>query len=202
MHPTCESFREALSARLDGQDAPLRLDAVRAHLVGCAECRAYEDGALRIDLAVAAARAKPVRDGTPDVLAAAAAGRDREQSDARLRGLLGLAALAQLVLAVTTVTGLAGVHLAADLAVYELAAAGGLAAVAWRPSLAAGLLPTVALAAVAGLVVAVLGVVGGTGLAPELPHLVLAVAVWPLVVLAGQQPRADGLPARWGVGGG
>jgi len=194
MRPSCESVRESLSARLDGEHAPLAGAVVRDHLAGCAGCRAHEDGVLRIDLAVAAARAHPVRDGTADVLVGAAS--DRGQALGRLRGLLGLAALAQLVLAVTTLTGLAGEHLAADLAVYELAAAGGLAAVAWRPALAAGLLPTVGLAAVAGLVVAVLGVVGGTGLAPELPHLVLAVAVWPLAALAVQQPRVDSLAAR------
>lgn len=195
MGPTCVSVRESISARLDGEQALLDDDVVRRHLAGCVGCREFEDGALRVDLAVAAVRARPVRDGTADVLVGAAAARGARAPE-RLRGLLALAALAQLVLAVTTLTGLAGEHLAADLAVYELAAAGGLAAVAWRPGLAAGLLPTVALAAVAGLVVAVLGVVGGTGVAPELPHLVLAVAVWPLAVLAGQQPRVDSLPAR------
>jgi predicted anti-sigma-YlaC factor YlaD len=40
MH-SCERYREALSARLDGEHPGIAEDLIDAHLVGCADCRAW-----------------------------------------------------------------------------------------------------------------------------------------------------------------
>lgn len=44
----CEDVREALSARLDGEEVPLSDAAVDAHLAGCRGCEAFRVGAARL----------------------------------------------------------------------------------------------------------------------------------------------------------
>jgi predicted anti-sigma-YlaC factor YlaD len=187
-----ELVHEHLSARLDGEPGPLDDAVVEAHLVGCEACRDHAAGLARLEPLVAAFVARPTGDGTAEVLAGAwgRAGAAAAPPPARLLGLqrlLGLAAVVQAVLAVTTllrVVDPAGTHVGGDLGAYELAAAVGLATAAWRPRLAAGVLPMVGLAAVAGLGLLVSDLAAGLGVVGELRHLVLVVACWPLVVLA------------------
>jgi predicted anti-sigma-YlaC factor YlaD len=40
---SCERYREALSARLDGEDPGISEDAIESHLVSCSDCRAWVD---------------------------------------------------------------------------------------------------------------------------------------------------------------
>lgn len=187
MQDTCQNVRSALSAHTDGEDAPLSIPEVDRHVHACADCTAFAAELLLLDERVAAYRRVPVEDGTADVLAAAVAQEARRlgPTAGQLRGLLALAAIVQLVVGVTALVGGLGDHVARDLAFFELAAAGGLGAAAWRPPLAAGLLPMIAVAAAFG-VVAMLGdaLAGTTSVAAEVAHLVLLVATWPLAVLA------------------
>lgn len=188
MATDCEPVRAALSALLDGEDPLLPQAVVDEHVVTCDGCTAYAATLPRLGERVAAFRALPVPDRT-DLVMSGAATRVREQhgpSSSDLRGLLWLAAGVQMIVAVFSVLGVGGAgHVVRDLAVLEIATAGGLAAVAWRPSLAPGVLPVIAVAAVAGSVASVGDVlVGASSVAAELSHLVLLVATWPLVVLA------------------
>ena len=45
---TATQCREALSARLDGEESPAERDAIAAHLTGCAACRRFADEAARV----------------------------------------------------------------------------------------------------------------------------------------------------------
>lgn len=189
----CDEVRTALSARADGEDAPLPISEVDGHVRGCDGCTRFAADLTLLDERVAAFRRAPVPDRTATILAAAGAERRAATSGAsleQLRWLLGLAAVVQVVLAVTTLLGMNGDHALRDLAALELAAGIGLGAATWRPQFAAGLLPVVAVAALFGVATIVGDTVTGTAsLATELAHVVLAVACWPLVALArGQAP--------------
>lgn len=187
---SCDDVQDHLSSVHDGEGPVLAPAPVADHMAGCVDCTRFVAGLAELDDHVAAFVGRPVPDGTADVLVASAARRASTgaTSTLALRRLLGLAAAVQAVLAVLTLFELGGqdVHALGDLAVYELAAAAGLATVAVRPALAAGLLPTIGLAAVAGLGLVVAALVGGASPAGELGHLVLVVACWPLAVLASR----------------
>ncbi|MFT4745219.1 MAG: putative anti-sigma-YlaC factor YlaD [Nitriliruptoraceae bacterium] len=199
MDTSCTTYREALSARIDGERHELRIEVVDAHVLGRAACTSFSAGLPMLGERVAALLVVPIADGTAGVLAAAGAARLRApgRAEGELRGLLGLAASVQLVLALVALSSIAGDHIARDLVMFELAAAGGLAAAAWRPVFAVGLLPMVALAALAGVVAMGIDISTGTStLAAELPHFILAVAVWPLLALARRQGLAATVASR------
>lgn len=185
----CTDVRAALSAHTDGEEAPLSIREVDDHVHACASCTTFAAELSLLDERVEAHRRVPIEDRTAAILAAAAAEEEQDRRTGptlvQLRGLLWLAATVQLVVGITALAGVGGDHVARDLAIFELAAGGGLGAAAWRPQLAAGVLPMVAVAAFFGLA-AMLGdiVAGATSVAAEVAHLVLLVACWPLAVLA------------------
>lgn len=147
----CDRCREAVSARLDGQD-----DAdptVDDHLVTCLACQAWRADAValahRVDLHVA----EPVPDRSAAILAALAAEVVAEEQAAHDEALLpwraGLAALGvvQLLLAVPVLLGSepgAGVHVAREMGSFDVALAVGFLFAAWRPARAWGMVPLVA----------------------------------------------------------
>jgi predicted anti-sigma-YlaC factor YlaD len=45
---SCDGYRQALSARLDGEDPGMAEDALKAHLFSCTDCRAWVDAAERL----------------------------------------------------------------------------------------------------------------------------------------------------------
>jgi predicted anti-sigma-YlaC factor YlaD len=185
MEHGCDDVRVSLSAHTDGEDGPLSIQQVDDHVHGCEQCTLFAAELSLLDERVATFLRVPVEDRTAAILTAAAEERPTTgPSIAQLRGLLGLAAAVQVIIGVLALVG-GGDHVARDLAFFELAAGGGLGAAAWRPRLAAGLLPVVGVAAAFGLV-ALVGEVamGSVSLATELGHLVLLVATWPLATLA------------------
>lgn len=189
MSHQCSDVRTSLSAHTDGEDAPLSIREVDEHVHACASCTAFAAELSLLDERVETHRRVPIQDRTAAIIAAAAqveaAAHRTAPTMGQLRGLLWLAAAVQLIVAVTGLAGIGGDHVARDLAIFELAAAGGLGAAAWRPHLAAGLLPMIAVAAGFGLVTMIGdAVVGSISVAAELAHLVLLVATWPLAVLA------------------
>jgi hypothetical protein len=58
----CTHCREALSARLDGEDSATDSGAVEAHLLTCPACRQFSDDAARITKLACSAVATPVPD--------------------------------------------------------------------------------------------------------------------------------------------
>jgi hypothetical protein len=65
----CEDVRLELSARLDGEIDADTDALLTAHLEGCAECRAHEEGLRKVKRAVALQAAPPVRDVASSVMA-------------------------------------------------------------------------------------------------------------------------------------
>jgi predicted anti-sigma-YlaC factor YlaD len=153
---TCDQIREAVSARLDGEDPGVPPEEVDAHLAACAQCRAFADGAGALHRSLRLAPAPDVPDLTPGVLAAIGAESEpgRGGQVVVLRCVLAALALVQIAVALPALFGADGglsVHSARHLGSFSLALAVGFLYAAWRPSRIAGLLP-VAVALVACLI--------------------------------------------------
>ena len=69
----CDRFREAISARIDGEDPGLPDAAIEAHLAGCAACRAWQQRAHAVTRRARLGGSFLDHDLTPLVLAAAPA---------------------------------------------------------------------------------------------------------------------------------
>lgn len=164
----CERFREAVSARLDGEDTGLG-DALDRHLDGCAACRAYADDAALVSRMAGLLGGGPSFAGVDDsVLDALPAPRRRPRlrlpalSPAGRRGLvltlrvlLGVLGAGQFVLGVAQIAGIAAVdhahtalggaspnHLINESAAWNLAVGAGFAWIAMRRGRPSGILPT------------------------------------------------------------
>lgn len=153
---SCAQIREALSARLDGEDPGVDEPTLYAHLAGCGGCRAFAHEAEDLHRAVRLAPAPAIPDLAPAVLAAigddtradrrtaTAPGRDVVQV---LRWVLVALAVAQIVVAIPALLGNdAGlpVHTARHLGSFDLALGLGFLYAAWRPGRIGGMLPIVA----------------------------------------------------------
>jgi predicted anti-sigma-YlaC factor YlaD len=154
----CGQWREALSARLDGEEDPAQAPLVDAHLAGCAECRQWFEDAAEV---TRIARVGPVTPfpGVPDSVLDAAP-RRRTRWAAALRVALGAIGAGQVLLGVAQVTGpamagtMAGAmvdaqmegasvdHLVHESAAWNLAVGAGFLFIAWRRSRPAGVVPT------------------------------------------------------------
>jgi predicted anti-sigma-YlaC factor YlaD len=197
----CAFYREAVSARIDGEGHTLESAALDAHLAACPACRGWADSASLVTRAVRVSPAEAVPDLTAQIMSASSAptaGRPSGQPAspvwvARL-GLV-LVALAQLCLAVPALRGDdagATIHIAHEQGSWYLALAAGLLMVAWRPARASALLPFVAvLAAGLALTMAVDIAAGRTQAAAEAPHGLALLGVGLLWVLAHPRPEAS-----------
>ncbi|OZM81402.1 zf-HC2 domain-containing protein [Pseudonocardia sp. MH-G8] len=73
----CEECRDAISARMDGEDAGVDGDAIERHLAGCARCRGFADRAARVTRLTRIRPAEPDHDVLPGLLVALDAGAAR-----------------------------------------------------------------------------------------------------------------------------
>jgi len=101
----CEGFREALSARLDGEQEPVEPAVVDAHLADCADCRRWFEQAALVTRLIRTAPAPPAVDVTEAVVGAAP-GQWRGRLAVTLRALLATLGLVQLVLGLVQATTL------------------------------------------------------------------------------------------------
>lgn len=101
----CERYREALSARLDGEAEPVAAAEVDTHLAGCPDCRRWFDDAAAV---TRLARTGPAAAGVDvtDAVLPAAPGRWRGRLAVALRVALGALGTAQLVLGLLQLTAL------------------------------------------------------------------------------------------------
>jgi predicted anti-sigma-YlaC factor YlaD len=173
----CDLAREAISARIDGEDAGLPDDVLDAHLASCAACQDWQQRAHGVTRRARLGGSFLDHDLSPQVLAAfppAAAG---------LRRLLvqraGLAALAVAQLAMTVpllIVGHdhdAGAHAAHELGSFDLALAIAFAVGAIRPALSAGLAWPCGIAAAGLTGTAIADLIGGQTIgADEAQHLI------------------------------
>jgi len=181
----CDRAREAISARIDGEDPGLPGSAIQAHLAGCGECRDWQQRAHEVTRRARLGGPFLEHDLTAQVLAAAGpawAGRRRPAGHGRsVARRTGLAVTAIVQLAITVpllILGQdhgAGTHAAHELGSFDLALAIAFAVGAIRPALSAGLAWPCGVAA-AGLVsTAMVDLIGGqTFGADEAQHLVAA----------------------------
>ncbi|GAA4884933.1 zf-HC2 domain-containing protein [Saccharopolyspora cebuensis] len=141
----CSTFREALSARLDGETGPVPDEALDRHLLRCPDCRAWDERITGLRRGMLVREAPPVPDLTERITAAARPKRGR-----LLRGALGVVAVAQSGLGIAQLLGAAGVHgahsthLSNESAAWNLAIGIGLLWAALRPRAAGGQLPAFA----------------------------------------------------------
>ena len=149
----CPSFREAISARLDGEPLGMSARALDDHLAGCATCAAWAEDAARVTRRARLAGAPPVPDLTVAVLGAlpralpgmAVAVRSRLVGTGLRLALLTVgvaqAGVAWPVLASGVGAMSAPVHMAHESGAWSLGVAAAFLAVAAGPRLAAGALP-------------------------------------------------------------
>ena len=141
----CAQIREAISAVVDGEPAPIDERHIAEHLQRCGPCRTYRAHAIETRHATLNART-PVPDLTQRIV------RDIRPRDPLIewpaRIALFTLAVAQLSLAIP---GLifgsdegAPIHIAHEVGSWDVALAVGFIFVAWRPLRAVGMLPFVA----------------------------------------------------------
>lgn len=197
----CELLREALSARLDGEDPGVEAAALDAHLAACPACTGWAAELSGLHRLVRVRAAEPVPDLTGAIMASAprpvdprvAAARPRPVSSARWA--LFAVALTQLVLAAPDlVMGGDGtaVHAARELGAFDVALAVGLLVAAWQPDRARGLLPVAGALVLVLAVTAVADVLEGSASAlGETYHLLEAAGLALLWLVAREARTSD-----------
>ncbi|WP_412538440.1 zf-HC2 domain-containing protein [Longispora sp. K20-0274] len=150
----CEQCREAMSARLDGEESPGEGAALDAHLAGCAACHRWQDRAAAVTrmARISPAVAPPGVD--LDRILAVAPGRGRARLGIGLRCALGVFGVLQFFLGVAQTSGLGGAghdhgrspglttHVLHESAAWNIAIGAGFVFIALRRARPAGLLPT------------------------------------------------------------
>jgi predicted anti-sigma-YlaC factor YlaD len=149
----CPPFREAVSARLDGEPLGMPATELDEHLAACRGCASWASDAAVVTRRARLAPAPAVPDLTATVLAAlprelpgAAAAARARLADSALRLALAAVGVAQGALAWPVLTSGAGamsapVHMAHETGAWNLAVAAAFLAVAAGPRLAVGALP-------------------------------------------------------------
>src|SRR3954470_12709382 len=149
----CQKFREAISARLDGEPLGMPVHSLDEHLLDCGDCASWADDAALVTRRARLAPAPPVPDLTATVLAAlprelpgaAAAARSRVIGTALRLALVavgvGQAGLAWPALMSGAASMSAPVHMAHETGAWNLAVAAAFLAVVAAPRLAPGALP-------------------------------------------------------------
>jgi predicted anti-sigma-YlaC factor YlaD len=150
---TCPPYREAISARLDGEALGMPPRELDDHLAACPGCAGWADEATVVTRRARLAAAPAVPDLTAAVLGAlprelpgAAAAARARVTDAALRLALLAVGVAQAAFAWPVLSSGAGamsapVHMAHETGAWNLAVAAAFLAVAAAPRLAAGALP-------------------------------------------------------------
>lgn len=188
----CARWREACSARLDGEPLGVDEQLLDAHLGACADCRGFIAEAGRLHRATRLAPAEPVPDLTGAILEQAAHRRGgiRRWTDLGmvLRWVLVVIAAVEMGLAAPGFLG--RWHTGGELGTWGIAAAIGFLSVAAKPSRAPAVLPMLAAAAGLTMVVSARHIADGAAIfTGELPHLVLLVGVVVLAMLWRHEAR-------------
>src|SRR4029450_6267094 len=141
----CERYREALSARLDGEDPGIAETLIDAHLVGCADCRSWVAAAKALGSHELFGDVCVLRSGVMNEILGQGPGPARRQRPATgWRIALLMVALLQLVVTwpgLLLDEGSASAHTVNELASWDLGLAVSLLILAWLPWRAWGALP-------------------------------------------------------------
>lgn len=176
----CATCRELLSAQLDGEELPGGEASLTAHLHGCAACRAHQRRLAPLNRQVRVRGAEPVPDLRGRIVRASVVRyRLAGLRGARL-GLLCVGLVLLLLAAPTALFHTTGTmtehHLTRELAAFDAALAVGFVLAAWRPSRAAGLLPTAAVFTAVLVSIAAVDLERGSEVALLEPHHLCEVA--------------------------
>jgi predicted anti-sigma-YlaC factor YlaD len=200
----CDRFREAASARLDGEPIGLSAAALDHHLATCTDCAVWLDRAtrltrqLRLGMPAAPDLTGPITAGI--VLPAARVLRRR----LLLRVALTVVGVVQGAIAVPAVAGdslgmVMSTHAAHEGAAWNLAIAVALLAAALSPRRASGLIPLLATFVVVLTVLSVHDVAAGAVSAGRIATHLAAVAGLLLLIAVDRAERA--LPPRGSLAG-
>ncbi len=199
---SCDRIREAISARLDGEEPGVPDRLIDEHVAECPSCNGFLDGVQRLNPELRVLPSPVMRDLTPGVLASIGETEPAFQRRLamRLRAGLVLAAVVQIVLAIPAL--LLGhddggpVHLARHEGSFEVALAASFLLAAWRPARAAALTVVVGALMVCMVVTASVDLgLGHTTFVDELDHLPLIAGylmMWPLTHPFRAAPREVG----------
>lgn len=204
MSTACARARDALSARLDGEDDDADRTLLEAHLPRCADCRGHAERLAAATRQVRLAAPAEVPDLSAAIVRTAGdrlAGRAavRHERLGQLRTVLSLAGLVQVVLAIGSLAA-SGAHSGRDLAALELALGASFLLAATRPHLAGGLVPVIGLVTLASVATVVVEVAaGGVSLLSELTHLVPVVALPVARAIAAHDDGAGRTAGRMGA---
>ena len=184
----CRRAREAISARIDGEDPGMPVEALTAHLAGCPACTDWQQRAHTMTRRTRLGGPFLDRDLTASVLAVSLPVHGPRRHELAQRAGLVAVALAQLAITVPLlVLGHdhdAGMHAAHELGSFNLALAIAFAIGAIRPALSAGLAWPCGIAAAGLAGTAIADLFGGQTIgADEAQHLI---AVFGAVLLCWQ----------------
>jgi predicted anti-sigma-YlaC factor YlaD len=197
----CTRFREAISARIDGEDPGLPTGEIDVHLAECPDCRAWADAAASPALRSVASPTGPVA-VDPALLArlvrptaTAATAHHGLLSTLEWRVVLAIIGLAQVVLAWPGAFldgGHASIHLAHELTAWDMGLAAGFLVVAWRPARAWGMLPLVGVLVAAMVVTSAVDLASGHALlGRETVHALALAGLGCVWALARRAPRSS-----------
>ena len=203
----CETFREALSARLDGEDPGIDEATVDEHLGSCGACSAWSDEVATLHRMVRVREAEIVPDLTAAILGTAPTAPVRRSPMAEVispaRWALFVVGLTQLVLAAPPLLlgedAGATVHVARELGSFDVALAVGLLVAAWQPARAWGLLPVIAALGLVMASTAVVDVVRGTASSLGEAHHALDLAGLVLLWRVAREERGPAQRRRGGI---
>lgn len=187
----CERWREALSARADGEAPGLDDALVDAHVSGCPSCASFAAGLARLHRALRVAPAGHVPDLTESILAAARADRRVDFGlTMALRWALVVIAAIEMGLAFPDLIG--RWHTGGELSTWGVATAIGFLAAAAAPRRAGAMLPMLVCAAALTTFVATRDVLEGNASAgAEAPHALLLLGVVVLTLLWHRDRREN-----------
>ena len=193
---SCERYREALSARIDGEDPGVAGPLIDAHLDACAECRAWASAAAAFGGSVEVGDTPPLRPAVMnEILDRSALLNQRQRPVAYWRVALAVIGALQLVviwLGLVLGDAQAADHTSRELTSWDLGLAVGFLVLAWFPWRAWGALPVVAVmvAFLAGTSLHDLAV-GEATVGHEAAHMLQVAGLVCLWQIARRMPRSS-----------
>ncbi|WP_162942233.1 zf-HC2 domain-containing protein [Desertimonas flava] len=190
---TCERWRDAISALIDGEDPGIEQRLVDAHVAHCPGCRSFRAAAEQSVGRLRIGEAMPQPDLSRRVSKLAAIA-DRAAAWSIVRALLAVVAIEILVMSIPALVlgdeQDTAEHAARHLGAFTVAYGVGLLVVVWRPARARTMLPVAAVLG-GGLVIgAVVDLVNGRvpifSEMQHLPELISVVLIW---LIATPAPR-------------